>query len=209
MYQYGHGCITEINNYGSTSTMIIDGRNSDIIKLTYEITIKEDNGKTIILKTNNIDGLKKDENIHLMYNKTDNYISNIIENPEDLWNKLKDNKIKFNSKPSFFGNFITYIKKLYLPTLLPTSLIVAIIILSHGEVYDFQTIASGFLFYWLFFLSILSYLLSLITYPPLYFIYSSLKIDEDYYQSFIEHYKNKISEIKGIEDIHHEYIQAQ
>lgn len=206
MDQYKYGYITEINSYGNSSTIIIDGHTSDIIKLTYDITIKEDNGKTAILKTNNIDGLKKNEKIHLMYNKHDSYISEIIENPEKLFNDLEGNKKILNNKQSFLCTLKGYIKKLYLPTLIPTSLIISIITLFYGEAYNFLTLTYGFLFYWFFFLSILSIILSSIEYPSLYFIYSSLDSKNNYYESFTAKYKNKIYEIKKYEEIKNEHI---
>lgn len=209
MDQYKYGRITEINSYGHSSTMIIDGRDSDIIKLTYDITIKEDNDKTIVLKTNNIDGLKNNEKIHLMYDKNDNYISTVIEDPEKLCNELEENKKILNGRPSFLGTLKGYIKKLYLPTLLPTSIIISIIVLFYGEVYNLSNIVLGFIFYWFFFLSTLSIFLSMIEYPSLYFIYSALDSRNNYYESFIAKYKNKISKTKKYEEIKNEYIQTK
>ncbi len=206
---YQHGYVIDINSYGTNSIDIIDNEERDIIKITYNITIKANDGSILILKSNSIKKIEKNKEIHFMYDKNDNYIYSIIENPEQLWEELKNNKLRLNNKLSFLKILKESIKNFALPTLLPTSLIIFLIIFFSGETYNFSTIISGFIFYWFFFLSILSILLSIIQYPTLHFIHSNMESDCFYYQSFIKKYNRSKLNLKKNEDIKNEYIQEK
>lgn len=208
MNTYLAGHIIDIQSYGNSSTMTIDGLRCNIIKLTYDITIQQNDGKTIVLKTNNIEDLRDNEYIHLMYNQEDHYILNVIENPDELLENLIKNKKIFNQKPSYFKILKKSIKSLYIPTLLPTSFIVAIIIAFNGGSYNLINISTGFLFYWFFFLSTLSFLLTMVQYPACYFSYSQSEVDQSYYKTFVDKYV-KNSKFNKKEEIKYEYIQEK
>ena len=51
---YQHGYVIDINSYGTNSIDIIDNEERDIIKITYNITIKANDGSILILKSNSI-----------------------------------------------------------------------------------------------------------------------------------------------------------
>jgi len=203
---YQHGCIIDINNYGTKSVAVIDGEERDIIMLTYNILIKKDNGEIISLKSNSYEDLEKGDEIHFLYNN-DNYITYIIDEPDEMWDELEKSKEHLKNKKSFFEVAKNHIKSTSLFMIIPSFFIVLINSLFSEQQYEMPTLFSAFIIYWIFFTSLVSIALSIIEHPLNYFTYSEAKITTSYYKSFIERYDRNRSQ-KNTEMIN-EYIQEK
>lgn len=205
---YQHGCVIDINNYGTKSVAFIDGEERDIIMLTYNILIKKDNGEIISLKSNSYEELEKGDEIHFLYNN-DNYITCIIDEPDEMWDELEKSKEYLKNKKSFFKTAKNYVKSTSLFMVVPSFFIILIDSLFSEQQYEISTLFSAFVIYWIFFTSLVSIILSIIEHPLNYFTYSDSKIKTSYYKSFIEGYNRNISQLQKNTEMINEYIQEK